>query len=117
MDADTIQRALDAIIRIRSVQEFTPSEAVGFIFELKTVIRDVIHAQSQGPQDAHDLTELESRVDQVALLAFDKYTECRERLHQVRTKEIRSRTMSLLQRANSEPGVSQNGGEPIDEDI
>jgi hypothetical protein len=117
METDTIQRALDGIIRIRAVQEFTASEAVGFVFQLKTVMRDVINAQTQGLQQAHDLTEFESRVDRVALLAFDKYTECRERLHQVRTKEIRSRTANLVQRVNVKPGVSQNGGEPIDEDI
>jgi hypothetical protein len=117
METDELRHALDGIIRIRSVQEFTPSQAVGFIFQLKTVIRDVVDAQIQSPQKGYDLTELESRVDQVALLAFDTYTECREKLHQVQANEIRSRTANLLHRVNLKPGVSQNGGEPIDEDM
>ena len=40
--------ALDGIIRIRSIQDFTPSEAVGFIFDLKTVIRGVVDAEGRG---------------------------------------------------------------------
>ena len=41
MDTDELLRALDGVIRIRSVQDFTPSEAVVFIFQLKTAIREV----------------------------------------------------------------------------
>ena len=38
MDEDDLRRALDGIIRIRTVQDFTASEAVAFVFELKNVI-------------------------------------------------------------------------------
>ena len=40
MDTDTIQRALDGIIRIRAVQEFTASEAVGFVFQLHYLLSE-----------------------------------------------------------------------------
>src|SRR3990172_1057176 len=36
MDTDRLREALDGIIRIRSVQEFTPAEAIGFVFQLKS---------------------------------------------------------------------------------
>jgi hypothetical protein len=45
MDTDELLHALDGVIRIRSVQDFTPSGAVVFIFQLKTAIRDVMDAQ------------------------------------------------------------------------
>ena len=32
MDADTVARALEGIVRIRAVQNFSPSQAVGFVF-------------------------------------------------------------------------------------
>lgn len=89
MDPVTLRDALDRIVRIRSVQEFTPSGAVGFMFELKPVIREALNgglSESRGPAA---LAAIESRIDSVALLAFDKYTECREQLHEVRVKQLR----------------------------
>jgi hypothetical protein len=116
MDADALLRALDGIIRIRSVQDFTPSEAVAFVFQLKTVIRDVTNGRLAG-QGRDALTDLESRIDRVALLAFEKYTECREKLHEIRVNEIRGRTIQLLERANANPGISDHEEEVIDDDV
>jgi hypothetical protein len=105
LDPDRLRDALDRIIRIRSVQEFTPSEAVGFVFQLKTVIRDVlgdripgeIHDGS-GSGAAGEAAEIASRIDAVALLAFEKYVECRETLHEIRCREIRNRSTSRQER-------------------
>jgi hypothetical protein len=36
------------------------------------------------------LAELDNRIDQVALMAFDFYMDCRERLHQIRVNEVLS---------------------------
>jgi hypothetical protein len=72
MDAGEILRALDGIIRIRSVQDLTPSEAVAFVFQLKRVIRDVMEDQVPERQQSQEFAELESRVDRVALLAFER---------------------------------------------
>lgn len=117
MDSGRLTHALDGIIRIRSVQDFTPTGAVAFIFQLKTVIRQVMDAEIRRAGKWNDLAEFESRIDRVALLAFEKYTECREKLHEVRNKEIESRTMKLQTRVNMKPAISQGRGEPIDDDV
>jgi hypothetical protein len=117
MDTDELLRALDGIIRIRSVQDFTPSEAVVFVFQLKTAIRDVTDAQIRDPDKWDDLLELESRIDRVALLAFEKFTECREKLHEIRNNEIKSRAQKLLERVNVKPAISQPEEERIDDDV
>ncbi|HXY61362.1 MAG TPA: RsbRD N-terminal domain-containing protein, partial [Nitrospirota bacterium] len=39
MIPDKISTFLDGIVRIRAIQEFTPSEAVAFIFQLKKIVR------------------------------------------------------------------------------
>ena len=39
-DKEAVKTYLDPIIRIRAVQNFTPSQAVAFVFILKTVIRE-----------------------------------------------------------------------------
>ena len=117
MDTDELLHALDGIIRIRSVQDFNPSEAVAFVFQLKTVIRGVTDRQTGGAEKGDDLADLESRIDRVALLAFEKYTECREKLHEIRSNEINSRAMKLLERVNGISAVPRHQEEPTDDDV
>ena len=117
MDRDEILCALDGVIRIRSVQDFTPTEAVAFIFELKAVIREVMDAEIRGPEKWSGWVELESRIDRVALLGFEKYTECREKLHEIRNNEIKRRALNLLDRVNVKSAVSQPEEERIDDDV
>jgi hypothetical protein len=107
MNRDELLHALDGIIRIRAVQDFTPSEAVAFVFQLKAVIRDVMDEQLRGSATWDDLEDLESRIDRVALLAFEKYTECREKLHEISGKQIESRTTTLRKRVNVKSAVPQ----------
>ena len=38
MNADNIAPALDMIVRIRAVQDFAPSEAVGFVFLVRRIL-------------------------------------------------------------------------------
>ena len=74
MDRARVTQALDGILRIRAVQDFTPSQAVGFVFLLKRVVAD---------------PALEGRIDELALAAFDIYMRCREQLYEIRAKEAR----------------------------
>lgn len=78
--------ALDGIVRIRAVQEFAPSAAVGFVYGLKAILREELRGSGVA---AADLAALEDGVDRLALLAFDVYMQCRERLFDIRVREIR----------------------------
>ena len=40
MDQDALKSFLDPIVRMRAVQSFSPSDAVSFVFGLKSIIRD-----------------------------------------------------------------------------
>ena len=88
MDAIRVRSSLDSIVRIRAVQDFTPSQAVGFVFLLKEVLRE------QGPVPA----EFERRIDQLALAAFDLYMECREKIAEIKVDEAR-RAVGAVNRA------------------
>ena len=81
MDTSHAVPALDAIIRIRAVQDLTASQAVGFVFLLKPIVREL------APE--HDQLLLGERVDQLALMAFDSYMRCREQLAEIRLSESR----------------------------
>lgn len=81
MDPGSIAPALDAIIRLRAVQDLTASQAAGFPFLLKPILREL------APE--HDPVQLGERIDRLALMAFDKYMQCREQLAEIRVKESR----------------------------
>lgn len=83
MDPGCIAPALDAIIRLRAVQDLTASQAVGFVFLLKPILREL------APE--HDPVWFGERIDRLALMAFDKYMQCREQLAEIRLRESRRR--------------------------
>ena len=93
MNGESIANSMDSIVRIRAVQDFSPSQAVAFVFGLKKVIKDSLSGVSADGELLLDLFELESRIDHLALAAFEAYMQCREKVHQIRTNEIRARSM------------------------
>jgi len=82
--------ALDQIIRIRAVQDFSPSQAVVPFLELKWIVRQILADDAKTKSLVHDLAPLECEIDRIALAAFDMYTQCREQLYQVRIRELKS---------------------------
>jgi len=94
---------LDRIIRIRSVQEFSPSLALSFVFQLKSTVRDVLKKEIRRHDLLADLGAFDSRVDRLALLAFDTYMTCREELFELRVGELRRHrdaAVRVLERTN-----------------
>jgi hypothetical protein len=90
---------LDPIIRIRAVQAFTPSQATLFILALKKVLRDTFAQELGDNRMAAELVQLESKIDQLCLMAFDIYMECREKIYQIRANETRNRVFRAFERA------------------
>ena len=88
-------KPLENIIKIRAVQEFTPSQAVSFVFMLKKIVREELAREKERQEILEDLSDLEDRIDQTALMAFEFYMNCRERLHQIRIKELLSGRSAL----------------------
>ena len=91
---------LDNIIRVRAVQDFTASQAVAFIFFLKSVIREGIQDIPLTSELSGELAILDSQIDSLALIAFDIFMQCREQLYDIKAKEMKNMTYRLLQRAN-----------------
>lgn len=103
-----IAAALDGIIQIRAVQEFAPSQALAFVLLLKDVVRAEATAgsreqgaESNSPLPAPcPLLEIERQIDQVLVSAFDIYTHYRDRIGDVRIREIR-RSVGLAGKGNA----------------
>lgn len=133
MDTDRVTPALDSIVRIRAVQDFSAGQAVAFVFLLKPVIREVLHFpphpplspgtryplgevggedKGEGANQLEALAVLERRIDEMALLAFDLFMGCRERIYEIKANEARRRLEVLLRRSSAKGrnGETENGG-------
>lgn len=115
-----VSGSLDSIIRIRAIQDFSPSEAVGFVLGLKSVIREELGSRISQNGLSDDLSFLEERIDGLLLLSFDIYTQCRQKIFDIRVNTVKRRSERLLQMAGltyeipafDEPG---SGGSAHDE--
>jgi hypothetical protein len=90
-DSGKVRPHLDRILRIRAIQDFPPSRAVVFLPLLKGVLRKEIGEEERQRRFQEEWLELESRIDGFLLLAFDIYMECREKIFQLKTQELRNR--------------------------
>jgi hypothetical protein len=98
VDRERVAPFLDGIIRIRAVQDFSPSQAIAFIFQLKKVIREALDKEIGEHQLSDDLLVLESKIDDLALVAFDVYMGCREKIYALSANEARNQVYRLLQK-------------------
>jgi len=105
---DTVSTFLDSMIRIRAVQNFTPAQAVAFIFQLKHIVRAALGPELlQDRKLSEELVALESAVDDLALFAFDLYMHCREGIYDIKAKEAGRATFRLLQQAKIITGFQE----------
>ena len=107
MDRERILVSVDNILKIRAVQDFSPGQAVEFCFALKSVVRSLLMQSSPDKDMLSDLLEFESRIDSLSLFAFETYMNCRERIHQIRTKEIKMRSVQMADRSDSGDAEAQ----------
>jgi len=114
-ESNSFSDYLDKIVRIRAVQEFSPAKAVGFVFFLKTAVRETLAEQIHDPRLLQELLEFESRIDSLALLAFNIYMQCRETIFEMRATEIRSRVSRILERACQKYGNPSEWLDPRDD--
>lgn len=103
MDCDLIKKDLDPAIRIRAVQQFSPSEAIGFVFFLKDIIRELLRTklsrQLSDPKTLPEILEIESNIDAIALIAVDIYLECREKIFSLKANVERNTVFKAFSRA------------------
>jgi hypothetical protein len=99
MDHKIIQSFLDPIIRIRAIQNFSPSQASGFIFFLKDAVRATLYKENPDEKLLNELLLFESKIDKLGLMAFDIYMKCREKIYELKANEMKNRTFKAFERA------------------
>jgi hypothetical protein len=108
IDPEQLAGSLSEIIRIRAVQDFSPSQAVGVVFLLKQAAREELAGEIAGDRLYTELLDFEARVDRMALLAFDIYMKCREKVSEIKINEVsaqRDMALVILARAGGTDGM------------
>ena len=95
-EAEEIRELLREIVQIRAVQQFSPSQAIGFIFALKDVVRKELGDTARQPQYLDELAKFEGQIDQIALVAFDLLVEYRTRVFDLRMGEMKRNVSWVL---------------------
>lgn len=100
MDPEEVMPSLDKIIRIRAVQEFSPSEAISFMYLLKDAVKEILANEMKERLYTDALLQFQAKVDSLTLLAFDVYMKCREDLFEIRVNELKRRIPVFMRQFN-----------------
>ncbi len=114
LESDDVVGFLDRVIRVRAVQEFTAAQAVQFVFLLKYAIRRRLGREILDRGMFEELLTFETRIDKLALLSFNIFTQCREKIYEIRATELRNRTSRVLERAAQIWQSAEDGGSDLE---
>jgi hypothetical protein len=100
MDSESVHSHLDPIVRIRAVQAmFTPSQAAGFVYFLKDIIREVLGRELDDVDRLNRLLVFERRIDDMGMAAFNIYMKCREAVFQMKANQEKNKIYKAFLRA------------------
>ena len=92
-NTETADKTLDDIVRIKAVQQDSPSQTMAFFPQLKNIVRELVKKQ-----DAEkELLEFEAKIDELTFRAFDIYMGCREQIYNIKLQEHEKGIFSGLQ--------------------
>ncbi len=99
LNREVVRPLLDPIVRVRAIQNFTPSQATAFVLVIKKIVRTHLRTEITAGRVMDDLLEFEARVDALSLFAFDIYMECREKIYELKANEEKDKIYKAFRRA------------------
>ena len=95
---EDIASILEDFVKVRAVQDFSPSQAIEFVLYLKQAIREELVEEIRSGQWFEELLALENRIDRLLLTAFDVYMQSREKIYQIRASDLKRQSFLALKR-------------------
>jgi len=89
-ESGAFKEPLSRLMHLRSVQDFSPAQAIAPLNAVKHITREILEADKETAPLISELYDFEFRVDLSVLAAFDLYVACREKIYQIRIDEIKS---------------------------
>lgn len=114
-DYEKISGLLDPIMRIAAVQEFGPGKACAFIFSLKEILRRELKEGS--PEFYEELDSLSKKLDMAALIGFENYMKCREKIFELKARHVKERTLNILKAKNVFAEIEEVGIDIISNEV
>ncbi|NOY68116.1 MAG: hypothetical protein GXP53_01295 [Deltaproteobacteria bacterium] len=96
-DVEKLREALDPIIRIQAVQDFSPSVALCFLPDFRRIVESGLKREKQVTREMEKHAEkVLSNIDTAMLMAFDIYVSCTKKLYELRATQFRNSVRQLL---------------------
>ena len=123
-DPEAVRAALADLVRLRAVQDMPPAKAVGPVFLLKTLLREIVLPEflrqdagggnTAGAEVArlNEYLAVESRVDSLGLVALDLYAGDREKVFNLRVEEIKRSQSQVVRWATLRQDAADGAGSP-----
>jgi hypothetical protein len=114
-NSEGLSASLNSILKIRSVQDFSPSKAVGFIFLLKKAMEETLKREIREEPIREEWLKFLSRIDELALRAFDIYMDCREKICEIRINQAKSEkemAFRMIERMSYSKGKREKEEDP-----
>ncbi len=100
-EAGELASAIYPLIRIKAVQDFSPSEAVSSVLKLGHAVRELLAAKTPSSGGGGNvLGELDPVIEEMLCLCFDLYVDCRQKLSDIKEEELKRNLYMLLKKAD-----------------
>lgn len=110
VEPEQVKGAIERFVKLRAVQKFSPGQSMAVFYVMKPILREAALAEMRDKGQLDFYLAAESRLDTLALLAFDIYMRARETLADSRIKEIRNQ-YAQLKRWAQQLETGTNGAE------
>jgi len=88
---ESAQAILEPVMRIRAVENLPPSLRGNFILPLRDIVSEIVREERRREPLGQEWLDVSSRIHQLALLGIRLYSECREKVNQLRVREGKRR--------------------------
>lgn len=104
VDPDVTKASIERFIRLRAVQKAGPGPNMAVFYLMKPVLREILLPDMLANEQLDAYLEMESRLDTIALLAFEMYVSARETVAEARIREIKTQHSQLARWARKLEG-------------
>jgi hypothetical protein len=82
---------LEPVMKLRAVETSVPAQGGTFILPLREIVSEVVREEKRKDLLGQEWLDLNSRISRLARLGMTLYSECREKVNQLRIRESEKR--------------------------
>ncbi len=84
-----IEDSLRELIHLRAVEDFSPGQAISFLPTLRQIIKEELRSANLINAYQKEYDHLVNLIDELTMRAFDIYMGCREKIFNLKVKELK----------------------------